>query len=139
MRANSVPRTRIYSTAVIRVGVHYLIYLWSPLSYLDEQGLILKLRTSSIGPASPRVPASPSKASPRVQKVGLFPALEKVLFWTDLFLDNLLNYIPRQLELILKLNVLHLMDVQLNVSYGSLVAIPCTCLQDISCVSCFAL
>ncbi len=33
------------------------------------------LRRPAIGPASPRVPAGPREASPRVQKVGLVPAL----------------------------------------------------------------
>ncbi len=38
----------------------------------DSPGLV---RRSAIGPASPRVPASPREASPRVQRVGLVPAL----------------------------------------------------------------
>ena len=57
------------------VGAYYLTYLWFYWSDLDKLGLILKLRISPIGLASPWVPASPGMASPRVQKVGLLPAL----------------------------------------------------------------
>ncbi len=56
------------------VGLNYL-YLWYLWSDLCKLGFVLKLRGPSIGPASPRVPASPREASPRVQKGGLVPAL----------------------------------------------------------------
>ena len=44
----------------------------------------LKLRRSSVGLASPRVPASPKEASPRVQKVGLVPALISANYQKDI-------------------------------------------------------
>ncbi len=55
--------------------VHFQPYLWIHWSDFDKLGLILKLRRPSVGLASPREPTSPSKASPRVQKGGLVPAL----------------------------------------------------------------
>ena len=56
-------------------GPHLFRYLWFYWSDFDKIGLILKLRSSSVGLASPRVPASPREASSRVQKVRLVPAL----------------------------------------------------------------
>ena len=41
----------------------------------ESGDLVLKLGSSSIGLASPQVPASPRKVSPQVQKVGLLSAL----------------------------------------------------------------
>ncbi len=49
--------------------------LWTRESESNFKGLILKLGSSSVGLASPRVPASPRVASPQVQRVGLVPAL----------------------------------------------------------------
>ena len=49
--------------------------MWTRVAQMDKLGLVLKLRKSPVGLASPQVPASPREASPRVQKVGLVPAL----------------------------------------------------------------
>ncbi len=61
-----------------RVRVHFKGLARLAKKHSNQSKAQLKPGMSFIGPGSPRVPASPGKVSPRIQKVGLLP----VLLWS---------------------------------------------------------